>query len=267
MPAIVTPPEIDRRPRRTEERDGGGGKRPPNDRGLKRTGGGGDNDNWSKRPQGRRGPGERLSTYRLGLFFALGAVFMFFIGIVSVFLVSQNTGHVDAYSHYVNTWLPMTLPRILWLNTAILLLSSLTVEVARRHMFHEIDAMEEWFGLGKPTSRRAFPWLIATLLLGGLFLAGQTIGWHQLAQQGISFKLSGSSGRSFYIITYAHAAHLCLGIGGLVAALLGLRLFKTVEDRQILVDCAAWYWHSMGALWLGLFTLLFFFQSTPHLFK
>src|SRR5277367_6396800 len=102
MPAIITPPQIERqperRPRHPEENDGGHGRRPPNDRNLKRTGGGGDNDNWNDRAPGRRGPGERLSTYRLGLFFALGAVFMFFVGIVSVFVVNQNTGHIDAYN-------------------------------------------------------------------------------------------------------------------------------------------------------------------------
>ena len=260
MPAIVTPPDIERRPRRSDEHDGGHGRRPPNGRDLKRTGGGGDSDNWNDRPHGRRGPGERLSTYRLGLFFALGAVFMFFVGIVSVFFVSQTSGHFDAYSHYINSWLPTPIPRILWLNTAILLLSSVTVEIARRHMFHEIDAMEEWFGLGKPTSRRALPWLIATLALGTLFLAGQMAAWHQLALQHVFFRSGSPSSHSFYIITYAHAFHLSLGLGGLIAALVGLYAFKRVENRQILVDCAAWYWHSMGALWLCLFTLLAFFQ-------
>ena len=260
MPAIITPPELERRPRRSDENDGGHGRRPPNGRDLKRTGGGGDNEGWNERPQGRRGPGERLNTYRLGLGFALGAVAMFFIGIVSVFFVSQTTGHIDTYNHYINTWLPTALPPVLWLNTAVLLISSVTVELARRHMFHQIDAMEEWFGLGKPTSRRALPWLLATLALGVLFLSGQMLAWHQLGLQGASFKLSGSSGHSFYIITYAHAFHLGVGVLGLFAAVGGLFFFKNVENRQILVDCAAWYWHSMGALWLALFTLLAFCQ-------
>jgi cytochrome c oxidase subunit 3 len=259
MPAILTPPDIERRPRRIEENDGGHGRRPPNDSDLKRTGGGGDNDNWNDRAPGRRGPRERLSTYRLGLFFALGAVFMFFVGIVSVFFVSQNSGHFDAYNRYINSWLPTTIPPVLWLNTLLLVLSSITVEVARRRMFHQIDAMEEWFGLGKPVSRRALPWLAATLVLGILFLAGQTLAWHQLGLQHVLFR-SNPSSHSFYIITYAHAAHLLFGVFGLIAALIGLFAFKSTENRQILVDCVAWYWHSMGALWLALFSLLAFCQ-------
>ena len=259
MHATVTPPDLDRRPRRTEENDGGHGRRPPNGRDLKRTGGGGDNDNWNESAGHRRRPGERLTTYRLGLFFALAAVLMFFVGIVSVFFVSQTAGHFDAYNRYINAWLPTVVPPILWLNTGILLLSSVTVEFARRHMFHEIDAMEEWFGLGKPTSRRALPWLIATLFLGLLFLTGQMIAWHQLSVEGIVFH-SNISSHSFYIITYAHAFHLAAGVAGLIAALIGLYSFKRVENRQIMVDCAAWYWHSMGALWLCLFVLLAFCQ-------
>jgi cytochrome c oxidase subunit 3 len=198
--------------------------------------------------------------YRLGLLFALAAVFMFFVGIVSLFFHSQSAGHYDAYNRYVNSWLPTTIPPILFLNTAVLLLSSLTVEIARRHMFHEIDAMEEWFGLGKPTSRRALPWLLATLALGSLFLAGQILAWHQLAVMGAPFRSASASNHSFYIVTYAHAAHLSAGVLGLIAALIGLYSFKSVENRQIMVDAAAWYWHSMGALWLGLFFLLVYCQ-------
>ena len=259
MPITVTPPDLERRPRRSDEHDGGHGRRPPNGRDLKRTGGGGDNDNWNESTGSNRHPGARLTTFRLGLFFALGAVFMFFVGIVSVFFVSQTTGHIDAYNRYINAWLPTTIPPILWLNTLVLLLSSATIEIARRHMFHEIDAMEEWFGLGKPTSRRALPWLLATVVLGGLFLSGQMLAWHQLAIQGIFFH-SNISSHSFYIITYAHAFHLFVGVVGLLVALMGLYAFRRVENRQIMVDCAAWYWHSMGALWLVLFTLLAFCQ-------
>jgi cytochrome c oxidase subunit 3 len=258
MPTIVSPPDLERRPRRSEEDDGGNSRRPPNGHDLKRTGGGGDNDNWDNRPNRPHRPGERLISYRLGLFFALGAVFLFFTGLVSVFSVTQPVGRLDAYNHAINAWLPAAVPPILWLTTAILLLSSVTVEIARRHIFHSIDAMEEWFGLGHPITRRALPWLLATLVLGSLFLAGQWLAWHQLALEGVTFHSSGGSGHSFYILTCAHAIHLAAGIIGLIAAVIGLFAFRSVEDRQILVDCAAWYWHAMTALWLCIFTLLAF---------
>jgi cytochrome c oxidase subunit 3 len=116
--------------------------------------------------------------------------------------------------------------------------------------------MEEWFGFGKPTSRRALPWLLATLVLGGLFLAGQMIAWHQLSALGAPFQAGSASSHSFYIITYAHALHLAAGVAALIAAIVGLFAFRTIENRQIMVDSVSWYWHSMGVLWLALFLLL-----------
>jgi len=256
MPVIVTPPDVERRPRRSEENDGGHGRRPPNDRDLKRTGGGGDNDSWNGSSGPNRSPGSRLRTYRLNLFLVLCAVMMFFVGIVSVFFVTRSAGHIDAYDHYVKTWLPTLLPPILWINTAVLLLSSVTIEIARRHMFRPIDAMEEWFGLGRPTSRRALPWLLATLILGLAFVAGQINAWRQLALDGAPYHSSNNSADLFYIITGAHALHLLAGIVALLVALRGLYSFRSIENRQIMVDCTAWYWHSMGVLWLCLFAML-----------
>jgi cytochrome c oxidase subunit 3 len=256
MPTTITPPNLERRPRRSEEDDGGNSRRPPNGHDLKRTGGGGDNDNWDNRPGRHNHPGERLISYRLGLFFALGAVFLFFTGLVSVFSVTQPAARLDVYNHSINAWLPVAVPPILWLTTAVLLLSSVTVEIARRRIFHSIDAMEEWFGLGNPITRRALPWLLATLVLGSLFLAGQWLAWHQLALEGVGFQSSGVGGHAFYILTCAHAIHLAAGLIGLIAAAIGLFAFRSVEDRQIMVDCAAWYWHAIAALWLCLFTLI-----------
>jgi len=256
MPAIFTPPDTKRGRRQLDEGDHGGGRRPPTD---KRTGGGGDSDNWNERRRGRHNPRERLDRFRLGLFFGLAAVFMFFVAIVSVFFVSQGAGHFDANARYINEWLPIAIPPILWLNTAVLLLSSITIEVGRRHMFREIHVMDEWLGLGKPTSRRAMPWVFATFLLGSVFLVGQMMAWNQLGTAHIAYNTSPSS-HSFFLITWIHGLHLFAGVVALLGALIGLYVSKQMENRQIMVDLSAWYWHSMGVLWLGLFALLVWFQ-------
>ena len=257
MPATFTPTQTEReKGRRLDDHDHGAGRRPPTD---KRTGGGGDGDHWHNAPQGRRGPGERLGRYRLGLFFALAGDLMFFVAIVSVFFVARSTGHFDAYNNYINEWLPTSIPPLLWLNTGVLLLSSVSVEWARRRMFRESDVMEEWFGFGRPTSRRAMPWLGVTVALGLLFLFGQAIAWKQLATQRVFFA-SNPSSHFFYLITYTHAVHLFLGLGALLLAIYGLSASRRIETRQILVDCSAWYWHTMGVLWVFLFGLLVCFQ-------
>jgi cytochrome c oxidase subunit 3 len=253
MPTTFTPPEIDRHHHIS---DGNNGQRPPTD---KRTGGNGDGDgdgeNWNDRPLGHRGPRERLSQARVGLFFALGGDLMFFVALVSVFFVTKSSGHFDAYDRFINEWLPTALPSILWLNTAALLLSSVTAEVARQAMFREEDAMDEWFGFGRPISHRATLWLSLTLILGALFLAGQWVAWDQLTLQHVFFR-SNPSSHFFYLITITHAVHLFLGIVGLTAALMALQLSRSLATRQILVDTTVWYWHVMGALWIFLFLLL-----------
>jgi cytochrome c oxidase subunit 3 len=256
MPAIITPPDTERRRHGDlDDGDHGGGRRPPTD---KQTGGGGDPDNWNGR-RGPKSPRDRLKRLRLGLFFVLSAVFMFFVAVVSVFFVSQSSEHWDANARFINEWLPTAVPPILWLNTAILLLSSVTMEVGRRHMFREVHVMDEWLGLGKPTSKRAMPWVAITIVLGSLFVVGQLMAWHQLAETRIRMSTSPSL-QSFYLITGVHGFHLILGVVALVGAFVGLFISRQIESRQIYVDLAAWYWHSMGVLWLGLFALLVFAQ-------
>ena len=258
MPAILHPDQVTQRPpRRVDEGDTGGGRLPPVD--PKHTGGGGEGENWNNRPVGSRGPRERLQRYRLGLFFALGGDLMFFIAIVSAFFVTKHSGHFDAYNRWINPWLPIEIPSILWINTSVLLLSSITIEVARRGIFREMDVLEEWLGLGRPTRKRVLPWLIASILFGGLFLWGQYVAWKQLALQRIFFAGNPSS-RFFYLITGIHGIHLLLGLMMLIAAVVGMKTVRLIESRQILIDCAAWYWHSMGALWLFLFGLLVYGQ-------
>lgn len=240
-----------------ERRDTGIGGKPPVDR--RPTGGGGEGDNWENRPSGRRGPRELLTRYRLAMAFALAGDMMFFVALVSAFFVRQTAGHIDGANSYVSDWRPLSVPPILWLNTAVLVLSGFTIEMARRQLFREIDVMEEWFGLGKPTVKRATPWLVGTVVLGVLFVLGQWIAWRQLYAQGLYYSTNPNS-NFFYLITGTHAIHLVLGLMGIGLAFTALYTLKRIEYRQIAVDCAAWYWHAMGIFWLFLFGLLAYFQ-------
>lgn len=253
MPATFT-----RNQTEIERKDPGIGGKPPVDR--RPTGGGGDGENWDNQPPGRRGPRELLIRYRLGVLFALAGDLMFFVALVSAFFVRQSSGHFDVHENYINDWRPLVVPHILWLNTAVLLLSSATMEMARRQLFHEIDVMEEWLGLGRPAVKRAAPWLVATLVLGLMFLAGQWIAWEQLLREGFRFTSPDPSSHFFYLITGIHGMHLVFGIFALGAALMALFRLKKIEFRQVAVDCVSWYWHTMGVFWVFLFVLLVFFQ-------
>lgn len=250
------PVSISRAPVDVEKKDTGRGGRPPVHHRPTGGGGGGD-ENWDR--PGRRGPRELLTRYRMGLGFALGGDLIFFVIMATVFFAQQHVGHFVAGDEYILDWKPLTIPPILWINTAVLVLSAWTMEIARRSVFHELDVMEEWLGLGRPTSRRALPWLLATIILGVLFITGQVIAWRQLYAEGV-YLGSNPSSHFFYLITGAHALHLAFGVAAVIAALAALWSSKRIEIRQIIVDTAAWYWHVMGLLWICLFGLLLLSQ-------
>lgn len=240
----------------TERKDPGIGGKPPLDRRPTGGGGSGDDDEWKK--MGKSGPRELLQRYRRMIFFILAGDMMFFLPLAVLFFAHQGVGHLDVRSQeFIGDWHPIQLPPILFLNTAVLILSSLTIEMARRRIFHELDVVEEWLGLGRPALKRALPWLGATLILGILFVAGQWTAWRQLTAQGFAFDhFATPATYFFYIITGIHALHLTIGMLALTACLAGLAALQKVEYRQIAVDCLSWYWHTMGILWIALFGLL-----------
>jgi cytochrome c oxidase subunit 3 len=254
MPSIFTPS-----PAETERKEPGFGGKPPVDRRPTGGGGGGGDDDWN--PQ-RHGPRALLYRIRAFVFYALAGDMMFFIVLVALFYARQAGTHMDLSTHrQVGDWRPVLLPSILFLNTAVLVLSSLTIEFARQRIFREIDVLEEWLGLGRPALRRALPWLWSTLVLGLLFLTGQVVAWKQLTAEGFAFnRWATPASYFFYLITGLHAAHLALGVLALLFCVTALGWLKRVESRQIAVDATAWFWHTMGLAWLVLFAVLVFGQ-------
>jgi cytochrome c oxidase subunit 3 len=257
MPATIT-----RRPAKKKRRAPGLGGQPPLDRRPRGgDGGGGDGggDNWQNE---RGGPRELLLRIRAFVFSALAADMLFFAILVTVFFASHGASHMDPRTQkQIGDWHPIMLPPILYLNTAILLLSGITMELARRNIFREIDALEEWLGMGRPALHRALPWLGATLTLGSLFLAGQWVAWRQLTAQGFAFnQYATPASYFFYLITGFHAAHLLIGILALVFCLTALGLLRRMDYRQIAIDATAWYWHTMSLIWLLLLAVLAFGQ-------
>ena len=251
MPSTFT-----RTPAETERRDPGIGGKPPVDR--RHTGGGGGGGGDDEPNQERHGPRDRLNRIRIFVFSALAGDLMFFAVLVALFYARQAGLRMDPRSHeFIGDWHPILLPRILYLNTGLLLLSSLTMERARRHIFREIDVLEEWLGLGQPALRRTLPWVGATFLLGTMFLIGQVVAWKQLTAQGFAFdRWSTPASYFFYIITGLHAAHLLAGVAALAFCLTALGWLKRVEYRQIAVDATAWYWHTMSLAWILLLAVL-----------
>ncbi len=201
---------------------GGGGKQPPAG-----GDGGGDGDKGGRR---RKPPQRRYSTaIALGMI----SILVFFLGLCVAFLVLKRVSE---------TWVPLHLPKVLWLNTAILLLSSWTLVKARQRL-----SAVDFSGFRKLWH--------ATTILGILFLAGQLLAWLQLVATGI-YIASNQATSFFYIFTAAHALHL---LGGVAALLyVAMRDFEKGKiSLNTAVEFTSYYWHFMDGLWVLLLLLLY----------
>ena len=214
---------------------------------------------------GRRGSGlpdyaTRLRRARLALLVALIPILMLFVSFTSAYVVRQGLPTLDPRTNQlVRDWIPVRLPQLLLLNTLVLVLSSVGMELARRQVRLAAAAIGGQLGATESSASREgkLPWLAFTVALGLLFLFGQWSAWKQLAASGFYVATTPSS--SFvYLLTGAHAVHLMGGVLALLVAGMFALLHRSVLTRSIVVDVAGWYWHFMAALWVYILLLLEF---------
>jgi cytochrome c oxidase subunit III len=151
---------------------------------------------------------------------------------------------ISAYSMRMNMvdWRALPVPRLLWFNTGVLILSSVALQWA--HVAARRNDMDG---------------VIVGLCAGGafavIFLVGQLLAWQQLRVAGY-FLASNPANSFFYLITAVHGLHL---MGGLVA--LGrttAKVWRGVEMTRVRlsVELCAIYWHFLLLVWLVLLALL-----------
>jgi cytochrome c oxidase subunit III len=171
-------------------------------------------------------------TYVTGMTIGLGGILMFFMALVSAYIVRKGMPN--------SGWVPLPVfPRILWLNTLILVASSFTIARSRK-LFRADDqpGFRHWWGV--------------TTILGVFFLVGQVIAWRQMVHAGV-FLATNPSSSFFYVFTAAHGLHL---LGGILA-LLSVLVRPTYRlTRGTATEVVAMYWHFMDGLWVFLFLLL-----------
>jgi cytochrome c oxidase subunit III len=170
-------------------------------------------------------------TYVTGMTIGLGGILMFFMALVSAYIVRKGITNAR--------WVPLEVPRILWFNTAILIASSFTISRSRTR-----------FLAGDNASFRH--WWSVTTILGIFFLAGQLIAWRQLVDAGLYLATNPSSS-FFYVFTAAHGLHI---VGGILALLAVAYRPLHRLTRATAIEVVAMYWHFMDGLWVFLFLLL-----------
>jgi cytochrome c oxidase subunit 3 len=136
---------------------------------------------------------------------------------------------------------PFWLPTI---NTALLLSSGVTLTIAH-HLLRENKR-------GK-----TIMWMWITVLLGATFVGVQAYEYFH-AYSELNLKLSsGAYGSTFFMLTGFHGFHVLVGM--LMLLFITLRLMKGhfTADRHFGFEGAAWYWHFVDVVWLGLYTLVY----------
>ncbi len=189
--------------------------------------------------QAHHGPSENFSgrslrqpNARLGLFVFLAVVTSLFALFISAYTMRMELGD----------WRPLPDPQLLWLNTGLLILSSIALQWA-----HNAARREQ-----VETVRNA-------LFVGGFFafafMVGQLLAWQQLVDAGY-FAAANPANAFFYLITGLHALHL---LGGLVAwgrTTVKLLTGSEIAKIRISVELCAVYWHFLLVIWVILFGLM-----------
>ena len=201
----------------------------------------------------------RLRRARLGLFVGVVGIIMIFVSFASAYVVRQGLPTFDPRTNsLVRDWIPVRLPRLLLVNTWVLLLSSITIELARRRASRNAALAQVPSIRGVSTHIGERPsWLAMTVVLGLIFLVGQGMAWRELAASG--FYISATPSSSFvFLLTGMHGVHLLGGVIALLIAGLASLLRRSASSQLIWLDVTGWYWHFMAFLWVSILCLLVF---------
>ncbi len=152
-------------------------------------------------------------------------------------VTGSPAGIVEPFTTMTPFWLPT-------INTALLLSSGVTLTIAHHALQH-----------GNRGKTIAFMWL--TVLLGIVFLTVQGYEYyHAYAEMNLKLT-SGMYGSTFFMLTGFHGFHVFVGMLMLLFITLRLQKGHFTADRHFGFEGAAWYWHFVDVVWLGLYILVY----------
>lgn len=177
------------------------------------------------------------TTARIAVYVGMVASTMTFTALVCAMFVRRGLA-----TH--NDWQRLAVPPLLWWNTAALLLSSVAVDIGRRA-----------FRAGRRREFRVL-WLTGTML-GTWFLIGQAINWKFMADHGYYMQHNPASA-FFYILTWAHAAHVVGALAALYFVSCRMLFFRFIPLNRNVMEVSAIFWHFLDVMWLILMAIFVF---------
>ena len=179
-------------------------------------------------------------SYKLILLFAMISMTMMFAGLTSAFVVSKS--RVD--------WLKdFELPIAFYISTIVIIGCSITFYLAKK-------------AIQKDNRSTTTTMLLATLVLGVLFVVSQFAGFGQIIESGYYMTGQGSSitVTFLYIIAFIHLLHLAGGLISLLIIIYNHFKQKYNSTQTLGIELGAMYWHFLDLLWFLLFLFLYFFK-------
>ena len=177
---------------------------------------------------------KRIHPHKFTLWVALGSIIMMFAGLTSAYVVKRDQPG----------WTTFSIPKAFWYSTAVILMSSLTIQMALK-AFKERE-MQRYRNL-----------LTTTAVLGVVFVLLQWMGFRQIWNTGITFKGSGG-GQFLYIIAGLHALHVLGGILALIVMFVKAFASKVRSYNSVPVELISTYWHFVDLLWIYLLVFFMF---------
>lgn len=150
---------------------------------------------------------------------------------------ASPAGTVEPFATMGPFWLPT-------INTALLLTSGVTLTIAH----HALIANQR---------AKTIAWMWITVLLGATFVGVQAYEYVH-AYTDLNLKLSsGIFGSTFFMLTGFHGFHVLVGMLMLLFITLRLMSGHFTAERHFGFEGAAWYWHFVDVVWLGLYILVY----------
>lgn len=177
----------------------------------------------------------RIHPYKFTMWVAIGSIIMMFAGLTSAYIVKRSQAG----------WVMIDIPLAFWFSTLVILVSSVTVQLAVRSS-RERDM---------PGYRK---WMVATAVLGTAFLILQTKGFMDLRAQDIRLVGAGSNASHSFLLAIAglHGLHVLGGVAALLVIAWRVVRSRTRTYSSVPAEVISTYWHFVDVLWIYL--ILFF---------
>ena len=201
---------------------------------------------------------------KLLMWIFLGSECLFFGALISTYLIFKADipvppqSFIDAHTHHgvVTGWFPVdrTIDGVRYAgvldipitsqSTFVLLMSSVTMVLAV-------------YGAQHARLRMMKAFLLATILLGLVFLGYQVYEFRTFGQEGLTLDTN-QFGASFFVLTGFHGTHVAVGVLILSSLLLGsFRRTGLGREAGFHVEMAGLYWHFVDIVWIVIFTIIY----------